>query len=54
MTQIRCAGSPKLRTPYRNQFFSEHFDASLRSLKPNGLAASDPTGLWNELRTYWP
>jgi hypothetical protein len=24
------------------------------SLRPNGLPASDPMGLWNEVRTYWP
>ena len=39
---------------FLRQFFSEHFDASLRSLQPNGLAASDPKGLWNEVRICWP
>ncbi len=29
-------------------------NAFVRSLGPNGLAASDPMGLWNELRTHWP
>jgi hypothetical protein len=38
----------------QNQFFLEHFDALFWSLQPNGLAASDLVGLWNEVRIHWP
>jgi len=39
---------------FQNQFFLEHFDAMFWSLQPNGLAASDLVGLWNEVRIHWP